>query len=89
LFVQAVFWGVGVHVFPPPHTLGVPAPPQTAGDVQVPHWTTPPQPFAIGPHAFAGHVVIGVHPLMPPPQTFGVPPPPQICPAAHPPVPQV
>jgi hypothetical protein len=45
---------------------------------------TPPQPSAIGPHAFGGHVVIGWQEVppspttLPPPHTFGIPPPPQI-----------
>jgi hypothetical protein len=77
----------GVHVLPPPHRLGVPAPPQTpVPAAQVPQSRMPPQPFAIGPHAFAGHVDSGMHdgpPMLPPPHTFAVPPPPQIAGAWH------
>jgi hypothetical protein len=85
---QAAAWVFGVHCAEPPQRLGWAAP-QTAGETQLPHGIEPPQPSAIGPHAFAGHVVIGTQlPVppsvtLPPPQTFGMPPPPQIVGAAH------
>jgi hypothetical protein len=85
--VQAVACGIWVHWLAPPHWLGTPPPPQVVGDVHCPHWTTSPQPLAIGPHAFAGHVVtVGVQPVSPPPppQTFGCPPPPQTSGAVQP-----
>lgn len=63
---------IGVHWLSPPQTLATPPPPQVAGEMQVPHWTMPPQPSAIGPQASAGQVVIGTQPaIVPPPQTFG------------------
>ena len=79
----------GVHWFPPPHRLGTPPPPHTAGDTHPPHVRTPPHPLATGPHAFAGHVVMGTQAAppsrvtVPPPQTFGLPPPPQIAGGEH------
>jgi hypothetical protein len=103
--VHAAVFVAGVHPSPPPHRLGTPAPPQSAGNVQVgvddeaqiaplQHWIAPPQPSAIGPHEFAGHVVSGVHvpppsgPVTtPPPQLSSVPPPPQIAGSVH--VPQL
>jgi hypothetical protein len=84
-----------VHWLLPPHWLGVPPPPQTAGDVQLPHARTPPHPSAMGPHALAGHVRSGWHGvppsprIVPPPHTLALPPPPQIAGAVHPlPLPQ-
>jgi hypothetical protein len=54
----------------------VPPPPQTVGDAQVGHVIVPPHPLAIGPHALAGHVVIGTHGAPPgPPSAVTVPPP--------------
>jgi hypothetical protein len=42
-----------MHAALPPHLLGVPPPPQVCGGVQVPHWSTPPQPSPAGPHSTA------------------------------------
>jgi hypothetical protein len=69
----------------PPQTLGVPPPPQTWGEVQLPHVMRPPQPSASGPHEFAGKSVhvFGVHVLPPWPHFAGVPPPPQVSGALH------
>jgi hypothetical protein len=68
---------------PPPHTLGLPAPPQMAGEVQAaPHETVPPQPSAIEPQFMpAGQLAIGVQGGAP--QTFWVPEPPHTWPTAH------
>ncbi len=43
----------------PPHTLGTPPPPHVCGDVQVPQFSVPPQPFDTDPQFFpsAEHVV--------------------------------
>src|SRR5687767_7560215 len=69
---------------PLPQTLGVPAPPQVAGEVQVPHELTvrlTPQlsvpetePQFLPSRLQKAVLVSGVQ--LPPPQTLGVPPPP-------------
>jgi hypothetical protein len=71
--LHATACAMGVHWLPPPQTLACPPPPHRAGDVQVPHGMTPPQPSAIGPHEFGGHVVSGTH--APPPSAVTTPPP--------------
>lgn len=49
---------------PPPHTLGVPPPPQVKGGTHVPQSMMPPQPSAMGPQlAPACWQVRGVHGL--------------------------
>ena len=83
---QTVLAVAGTHPAEPPHTFGVPPPPQVCGAVQVTHGAAirPPQPSACCPHKVAmlgsAHVV-GTHAA--PPQTFGVPPPPQDWPTPH------
>jgi hypothetical protein len=57
LFAQAVVMGVLVQ---PPHTFGVPPPPQLCGEVHGLQVYVPPQPFESEPHFPAQAVAIGV-----------------------------
>jgi hypothetical protein len=41
--------GSGEHVAGSPHTFGVPPPPHSSGEVQLPHWFVPPQVSGIAP----------------------------------------
>ena len=67
-----------------PQTPGVLVPPQTCGEVQLPHASQLPQPSGIAPQFLpCAAQVVGVHG----PQTFGIPPPPQLCGAVQ--LPQV
>jgi hypothetical protein len=80
-------WQVfGVHV-EGPHLFGPPPPPHTWPDVQLPQWSTPPQPSGISPQfmLLSGHCVSGVHAGAP--HCPRVPPPPQVVPAGQ--VPQL
>jgi hypothetical protein len=69
---------LGLHPLSPPHTLGVPPPPQLCGGVQFPQLRRPPHPSASGPQEFAGKSVhvFGVQLDRPVPHLLGLPPPP-------------
>jgi hypothetical protein len=77
----------GIHAALPPHTFGVPPPPQVAGGVNVAHEDAmrPPHPSACWPQreeTLGSLHVFGTHGAAPP-QTLGVPPPPHDWPAGQ------
>jgi hypothetical protein len=58
----------GVQLFLPlPHVLNVPPPPHVSGALQVPHWTTSPQPLPVGPHETLRSAHVRAHAPPPPP----------------------
>jgi hypothetical protein len=78
-FTPAAAQVVGTQPEVPPQELDVPPPPHVAGEVQVPHWISPPQPSLAGPQLSpqSAHV-FGVQLLLPP-QLLALPPPPHVA----------